>query len=85
MNKVFIGLDATTHFSRNVDARGVYGSVRFRPKKPTEPNYSIVVKNEPNRTGTGSVKSGFLRKKPGNLIPWVFLVFFLIGLRFGKI
>jgi hypothetical protein len=63
-----------------------FGSVRFRPKKPTEPNYSIVVKNEPNRTGTGSVKSGFLRKKPGNLIPWVFFVFFFkIGLRFGKI
>ena len=65
-----------------LDTRGVHGSVRFRLKKSTEPNYSIVAKIEPNRienrfkpNQSGSVKFGFLRKKPGNLIPWVFLVF----------
>ena len=70
----------TPHTTTKDQGCSRFGSVRFKLKKPTEPNYSIVAKNEPNRTEnrfkpnrSGSVKSGFLRKKPGNLIPWVFL------------
>jgi hypothetical protein len=60
-------------------SRGVHGSVRFVLDSKNQPNRITVFLYKINRTNQpGPVKSSFLRKKPGNLIPlFFFFVFFL--------